>query len=258
MTETGSGAPAAAVTREAVAVFHDWASLQACVDDLLSSGFDRSEFSLLAAQKVVEEKLGHVYEKVADLEDDPEVPRTAFVGRDSHIEARAGVIGALAYVGAAAAIGVVVASGGTIRRGHCRGRRGWRFRRPARDLGDPLAGPRPGEADPVADRQGRLAALGSCARSCPRGARRCRPQPTLGGRRACPRRPPQRRAGGGSALGLPARSRSCRGRRSDGSAKAAVPGSRPGQPLPRPAALRRLNGRFRRGGRRSAGPGKAR
>ena len=114
MTETGSGAPAAAMTREAGALFHDWASLQACVDDLLSSGFDRSELSLLAGQKVVEEKLGHVYEKVADLEDDPEVPRTAFVGRDSHIEARAGVIGALAYVGAAAAIGVVVASGGTI------------------------------------------------------------------------------------------------------------------------------------------------
>jgi outer membrane lipoprotein SlyB len=114
MTEAGSGVPAAATAREAVAVFHDWASLQACVDDLLSSGFDRSELSLLAAQKAVEQKLGHVYEKVAELEDDPEVPRTAFVGRDSHIEARTGVIGALAYVGAAAAIGVVVASGGTI------------------------------------------------------------------------------------------------------------------------------------------------
>ncbi len=113
MAETGSGAPATAVAREAVAVFHDWGSLQACVDDLLSSGFDRSELSLLAAQRAVEQKLGHVYEKVAELEDDPEVPRTAFVGRDSHIEARTGVIGALAYVGAAAAIGAVVASGGT-------------------------------------------------------------------------------------------------------------------------------------------------
>jgi outer membrane lipoprotein SlyB len=114
MSETGSNAPAGASTREAVGVFHDWASLQACVDDLLSSGFDRSEISLLAGQKVVEEKLGHVYEKVNELEDDPEVPRTAFVGRDSFIEGRTGVIGALAYIGAAAAIGAVVASGGTL------------------------------------------------------------------------------------------------------------------------------------------------
>ena len=114
MSETGSGAPTGATTREAVGVFHDWTALQACVDDLLSSGFDRSELSLLAGQKAVEEKLGHVYAKVAELEDDPEVPRTAFVGRDSFIEGRTGVIGALAYIGAAAAIGGVVASGGTL------------------------------------------------------------------------------------------------------------------------------------------------
>jgi|APTNR8051073442_1049403.scaffolds.fasta_scaffold00409_21 outer membrane lipoprotein SlyB len=114
MSQTSSSASTGAITREAVGVFHDWPSLQACVDDLLSSGFDRSELSLLAGQKAVEEKLGHVYEKVAELEDDPEVPRTAFVGRDSAVEARTGVIGALAYIGAAAAIGAVVASGGTL------------------------------------------------------------------------------------------------------------------------------------------------
>ncbi|HSO42447.1 MAG TPA: hypothetical protein VLR47_06360 [Rhodospirillales bacterium] len=114
MSETGSSAPTGATTREAVGLFNDWTALQACVDDLLSSGFDRSELSLLAGQKAVEEKLGHVYAKVAELEDDPEVPRTAFVGRDSFIEGRTGVIGALAYIGAAAAIGAVVASGGTL------------------------------------------------------------------------------------------------------------------------------------------------
>lgn len=114
MSESGSSAQAGGTTREAVGVFHDWASLQACVDDLLSSGFDRSELSLLAGQKVVEDKLGHVYEKVAELEDDPNVPRTAFVGRDSFIEGRTGFIGALGYIGAVAAIGAVVASGGTL------------------------------------------------------------------------------------------------------------------------------------------------
>jgi hypothetical protein len=115
MTEAGKKASASSVTiREAVGVFHDWSSLQAAVDELQASGFDRSELSLLAGEHAIEEKLGHVYQKVKDLEDDPKVPRTAYAGRDSMVEARVGVIGGLAYVGALAAVGVIVASGGTV------------------------------------------------------------------------------------------------------------------------------------------------
>jgi len=54
--------------REAVGVFHEWNALQAAVDELESSGFDRAELSLLAGEQAVQDKLGHVYEKVADLE----------------------------------------------------------------------------------------------------------------------------------------------------------------------------------------------
>lgn len=114
MNESKAAAAATMTTREAVGVFHDWKTLQAAVDELLNSGFDRSELSLLAGQKAVEEKLGHIYEKIAELEDDPTVPRVAFVGRDSLTEGRAGIIGGLAYIGAVAAIGAVVASGGTL------------------------------------------------------------------------------------------------------------------------------------------------
>ncbi len=115
MTESGKEASASIVTiRETVGVFQDWSSLQAAVDELQSSGFDRSEISLLAGEHAVEEKLGHVYQKVKELEDDPKVPRAAFVGRDSMVEARVGVIGGLAYVGALAAVGAIVASGGTV------------------------------------------------------------------------------------------------------------------------------------------------
>ena len=115
MTETGKEASASTVTiREAVGVFHDWSSLQATVDELQISGFDRAEISLLAGESAVEEKLGHVYQKVGELEDDPKVPRAAYVGRDSMVEARVGVIGGLAYVGALAAVGAIVASGGTV------------------------------------------------------------------------------------------------------------------------------------------------
>ena len=99
---------------EAVGVFHEWSSLQAAVDELESSGFDRAELSLLAGEHAVQEKLGHVYEKVADLEDNADVPRAAYMTRDSVTEAKTGVIGGLAYVGAVAAVGAIVASGGTL------------------------------------------------------------------------------------------------------------------------------------------------
>ena len=113
MTEDGKEQGTFTV-REAVGVFHDWGSLQAAVDDLQVSGFDRSEISLLAGEQAVQDKLGHIYEKVADLEDDANTPRMAYVGRDSMVEAKTGVIGGLAYVGAIAAVGAVVASGGTL------------------------------------------------------------------------------------------------------------------------------------------------
>jgi hypothetical protein len=98
--------------REAVGVFHQLAPYQAAIDELFGAGFDRADLSLLASQKAVEEKLGHAYTKVSELEDDDTVPRAAYVGDHSIAEARTGVIGGLAYIGAMAAVGVVVASGG--------------------------------------------------------------------------------------------------------------------------------------------------
>ncbi len=99
--------------REAVGVFHDEKSLQAAVDALLIAGFDRSYLSLLAAQNSIEAKLGHRFEKVSELEDEPEVPTQAYVGTDSRTEGKGVLVGVLFYVGACAAAGAVVASGGT-------------------------------------------------------------------------------------------------------------------------------------------------
>jgi hypothetical protein len=100
--------------REAVGVFHDWNSLEAAVDELENSGFNMAEISLLAGERAVQDKLGHVYEKVKELEDDPGAPRAAYVARDSVVEAKTGLVGGLAYVGAVAAVGAIVASGGTL------------------------------------------------------------------------------------------------------------------------------------------------
>ena len=100
-------------SREAVGIFHDEKSLRSAADALMISGFDRSYLSLLASDKAVDQKLGHHYDRVAELEDDPDVPTQAYVGSDSRVEGQAAVIGGLVYVGAIASIGAIVASGGT-------------------------------------------------------------------------------------------------------------------------------------------------
>jgi hypothetical protein len=100
--------------REAVGVFGRPEELQDAIDELLSSGFDRAELSLLASEHAVEEKLGHRYQKVSSLADDPTIPRAAYVSSEAIGGAEGGLIGGLMYVGAAAAAGAIVASGGTL------------------------------------------------------------------------------------------------------------------------------------------------
>lgn len=100
--------------REAVAVFHDEPSLQNAVDELLVAGIDRSNLSLLASEHVVEDKLGHRYDKVAELEDDPDTPRIVYMGKDSRIEGESAAISGLAYIGAVGAAGAILATGGAI------------------------------------------------------------------------------------------------------------------------------------------------
>tara|TARA_R110000744_G_scaffold1843_13_gene7223 strand:+ start:87633 stop:88193 length:561 start_codon:yes stop_codon:yes gene_type:complete len=99
---------------EAVGYFDNADRLQAAIDALLRAGFNRAELSLLASEKAVEDKLGHAYARPAELEDDPDVPRTAFVSLESLGDAEGGLIGGLMYVGALAAVGGIVASGGAL------------------------------------------------------------------------------------------------------------------------------------------------
>jgi hypothetical protein len=100
--------------REAVGVFETAEALEEAVDDLLSSGFDRAELSLLASEATVLQKLGHVFARSESAEDDPNAPRTAFVSTESIGDAEGGLIGGLLYVGALVAAGAVVATGGTM------------------------------------------------------------------------------------------------------------------------------------------------
>jgi hypothetical protein len=80
-----------AIIREAVAVFDNTATLQDAIDELMSSGFDRAEVSLLAAEKVIDEKLGHKSQKITELEDDPIVPRCCYISTESIGDAQGGL-----------------------------------------------------------------------------------------------------------------------------------------------------------------------
>ena len=80
--------------REAVGVFDSAETLEAAVDELQSSGFDRAELSVLAGADTIGKKLGHRYEKVAELEDDATVPTTAFVSTEAIGDAQGSLVGA--------------------------------------------------------------------------------------------------------------------------------------------------------------------
>jgi hypothetical protein len=99
---------------EVVAVFHASEDLENAIDELLISGFDRAELSLLASEAAVLQKLGHYYRTTQDLADDPAVPRAAFVSTAAIGDAKGALIGGLAYVGATVAAGMAVVAGGAL------------------------------------------------------------------------------------------------------------------------------------------------
>ena len=100
--------------REAVAVFDDVSSLEAAVEDLRAAGFAEEAISLLAGQDAVEKKLGRMYQRVEELEDDPRAPRTAFVSEKNLGERENRVVGSLTVLPTVIAAGTVVASTGAV------------------------------------------------------------------------------------------------------------------------------------------------
>ena len=100
--------------REAVGLFETQVALQAAIDELLSSGFDRADISLLASEQAVASKLhGHAFTRSA-LEDDPATPRGVYVSPDAVGTAEGGLISVFAYVGGVAAAGVIAIAGGPL------------------------------------------------------------------------------------------------------------------------------------------------
>lgn len=103
-----------ATSTEAVAVFHDVCCLQNAIDELMLHGFSHAELSVLASEKAIAAKLGRSYKSTAELEDDPDAPRVAYVPNEVIGAAEGGIIAAAVYFPAVIGSLAVAASGGTL------------------------------------------------------------------------------------------------------------------------------------------------
>jgi hypothetical protein len=99
---------------EAVGVFDDVDALYAAIDELQMHGFNRSEISMLADEKTVEEKLGSAFWSADRLEDDPDAPRRPYFSEESIGAAEGSIMSAPAYIAAVVAAGVLVTPAGSM------------------------------------------------------------------------------------------------------------------------------------------------
>jgi hypothetical protein len=129
--------------REAVAVFDDAQTLEEAVFALETHGFDRAAFSVLADEAAVERKLGHRYQRVAEMEDERSAPRETFFTRVSRLESEYGIpvglasLGFLALGGTGGGVAALVAATGGAALGAALGR--MLYRHHARRVEEQLA-----------------------------------------------------------------------------------------------------------------------
>ncbi len=99
---------------EAVGVFDSFETLQEAFYDLRRAGFSRYDISLLGHEKALKEKLGDAYWRTEDLEDDPDVPRAAFVSEEAMGEMEGMIIGGAFFVPSYIAMVAAAAAGGAV------------------------------------------------------------------------------------------------------------------------------------------------
>ena len=100
--------------KEAVGVFRDPNALEAAVDELEVSGFDRAAISVLATDAKATEQVERFYRTVRDIEDSGRVQLGAFVSSNSRTEGKAAVVGIPLYIGGFAGAIAVAATGGAL------------------------------------------------------------------------------------------------------------------------------------------------
>jgi hypothetical protein len=101
-------------TREAVGVFADPDALESAVGDLEKSGFDRAAISVLGSDEEIKKRVGQLYRNIAEIEDDPQIPRASFVSTRVRFRSEAAAVAFPLYVAGLAGAAAVVASGGAL------------------------------------------------------------------------------------------------------------------------------------------------
>lgn len=100
--------------REVVGVFQNPDALEAAVDALEVSGFDRAAVSVLATGAEARAQIGRFYGTLGALEDSGGATHAAFVSRDSRTEGEAAAVGIPLYVGGFVGAAAVAAAGGAL------------------------------------------------------------------------------------------------------------------------------------------------
>ncbi len=125
--------------REAVGVFAEPDALEAAVNQLEMSGFDRTTISVLGSYDEVRKRVGRLYRNVMAIEDDAGASRASFVSTNKRMKDETAAVVFPLYVGGLAGVAAVVAWGerpGSRDRGcdpgqFCRGQpgrsAGWRY-----------------------------------------------------------------------------------------------------------------------------------
>jgi hypothetical protein len=102
--------------REVAGVFHSRAALDAAVDALLLSGFDRADLDVIASPDKVRERLGPVEVHPEELPDIPQVPRQPVIERDDIANTKVVWTSTIAAFAAVMATLVVLYNGGSVTR----------------------------------------------------------------------------------------------------------------------------------------------
>ncbi len=93
---------------EAVGIFQRFEDLQKAFYDLRMVGFSRHDISLLGNQNVLDEKLGAAFWRSADLADNPDAPRAAFVSEEAIGELQGGIAGGFLFLGSSIAMAAML------------------------------------------------------------------------------------------------------------------------------------------------------
>lgn len=97
---------------EAVGVFESFDSFQKAFYDLRMVGFSRYDLSVLGSDDALHEKLGAAYLRAKDMEDDPNVPRAAFVSEEGIGEMEGVLVGGAFFIPSYIAMAAMAAAGG--------------------------------------------------------------------------------------------------------------------------------------------------